>query len=96
MGKLVLVRAPKTAFSMINTSPGYIPPEGVSIGTIACEVSLARGRYFARGRGRGVWPNMPEGKAWNEARHGLPVRFFGPGRRDVLIRRAQGRDSGPK
>ena len=23
-----------------------------------CEVSSARVRYFARGRGRGVWPNM--------------------------------------
>ena len=38
----------------------------------------------------------PEGKAWNEARHGFSVRFFGPGRRDVLIRRTQGRDSGLK
>ena len=38
----------------------------------------------------------PEGKAWNEARHGFPVRFFGRGCRDVLIRRAQGRGRDPK
>ena len=37
-----------------------------------------------------------EGKAWNDARHGLPVRCYGPGRRDILTKRAQGRGSGPK
>ena len=37
-----------------------------------------------------------EGKAWNDAQNGLPVRFYGPGRRDILTQRAQGRGSGPK
>ena len=65
---------------------------------MACKVSSARGRYFARGRTTkyGLLLLKELRGVSCEARHGFSVHFFGPGRRTVCVRIAQSRGSGPK